>query len=478
MAGAVKQPSSKKVRGSGRIKMRGITDLLARVFDVTMIVLGALVASQIRFDDISQRSFYLAFVAFAAAFSLAVFPAFGVYASWRGRSKGALAGQVALSWLVVQVCAMALMFSLHKIDFVSRLWFVYWTGMAGASMIAGRLVTHSVLARVRHAGLNLQQVAVAGCGEHCDEIVRKIDTAPAAGFRASAAYNVKAGTTMNTRVPVFEDHEAFANYVRTQNVGEVWLALPLTEERTILKLVDEFRNDLINIRFMPDVRTLALFEGSVTNLLGVPTINLAASPLPPNAMMQKEIFDRFFALGALLAVSPVLLACAIAVKLSSRGPVFFKQRRKGADGRVFTIYKFRTMRLHAQKAGVLEQAKRGDPRITRVGGFLRRTSLDELPQFFNVLRGDMSVVGPRPHALEHDDLYQKVVSGYIHRYRIKPGITGWAQVNGFRGETDRIEKMEGRVAHDLYYLGNWSFGLDMKIILATIFKGLRHTNAY
>jgi Undecaprenyl-phosphate glucose phosphotransferase len=226
------------------------------------------------------------------------------------------------------------------------------------------------------------------------------------------------------------------------------------------------------------VRTLALFEGSVTNLLGVPTINLAASPLPPNAMMQKEIFDRFFALGALLAVSPVLLACAIAVKLSSRGPVFFKQRRKGADGRVFTIYKFRTMRLHAQKAGVLEQAKRGDPRITRVGGFLRRTSLDELPQFFNVLRGDMSVVGPRPHALEHDDLYQKVVSGYIHRYRIKPGITGWAQVNGFRGETDRIEKMEGRVAHDLYYLGNWSFGLDMKIILATIFKGLRHTNAY
>ena len=448
------------------------------MFDVTMIVAGALVASQIRFDDLSQRSFYLAFVAFAAAFSLAVFPAFGVYQSWRGRSKSALAGQVALSWLVVQGCAMALMFSLHRIDFVSRLWFIYWTGMAGAAMITGRLVTHSVLGRVRNAGLNLRQVAVAGCGEHCDEIVRKIDMAPAAGFRATAAYNVQAGTKMNTRVPVFEEHEAFANYVRTQDVSEVWLALPLTEERTILKLVDEFRNDLINMRFMPDVRTLSLFEGSVTNLLGVPTINLAASPLPPNAMMQKEIFDRFFAVGALLAVSPILLACAIAVKLSSRGPVFFKQRRKGADGRVFTIYKFRTMRLHAQTAGVLEQAKRSDPRITRVGAFLRRTSLDELPQFFNVLRGDMSVVGPRPHALEHDDLYQKVVSGYIHRYRIKPGITGWAQVNGFRGETDRIEKMEGRVAHDLYYLGNWSFGLDMKIIFATIFKGLRHTNAY
>jgi Undecaprenyl-phosphate glucose phosphotransferase len=458
--------------------MRGMTNLLARMFDVAMIVAGALVASQIRFDDVSQRSFYLAFVAFAAAFSLAVFPALGVYESWRGRSKSALAGQVALSWLIVQACAMVLMFSLHRIDFVSRLWFVYWTAMAAAGMIAGRMVTHTVLGRVRNAGLNLKQVAVAGCGEHCDEIVRKIDLAPAAGFRATAAYNVQTGATMNTRVPVFEDHDAFANYVRTQNVGEVWLALPLTEERTILKLVDEFRNDLINIRFMPDVRTLSLFEGSVTNLLGVPTINLAASPLPPNAMMQKEIFDRLFAAAALIAVAPVMIGCAMAVKLTSRGPVFFKQRRKGADGRVFSIYKFRSMRMHVEKEGELRQATRNDPRITRVGAFLRRTSLDELPQFFNVLRGDMSVVGPRPHALEHDDLYQKVVSGYIHRYRIKPGITGWAQVNGFRGETDRIEKMEGRVAHDLYYLGNWSFGLDMKIIFATIFKGLRHTNAY
>jgi exopolysaccharide biosynthesis polyprenyl glycosylphosphotransferase len=195
-------------------------------------------------------------------------------------------------------------------------------------------------------------------------------------------------------------------------------------------------------------------------------------------LLQKEVFDRLFALVALIVISPILLGCAIAVKLSSRGPVFFRQRRKGADGRVFTIYKFRTMRLHEQKPGILEQATRDDPRITSVGAFLRRTSLDELPQFFNVLRGDMSVVGPRPHALEHDDLYQNIVSGYIHRYRIKPGITGWAQINGYRGETDRLEKMEGRVAHDLYYLRNWSFWLDVKIIMATIFKGLHHPNAY
>jgi Undecaprenyl-phosphate glucose phosphotransferase len=246
----------------------------------------------------------------------------------------------------------------------------------------------------------------------------------------------------------------------------------------ILRFVNEFRDDLVNVRFIPDVRSLALFESGVSELLGVPAINLLASPLSQRAVLQKEIFDRLFALAALCAVAPLLVGIAIAVKLSSRGPVFFRQRRKGADGRVFTIYKFRSMRLHSEQAGVLSQATRNDPRVTPVGAFLRRTSLDELPQFFNVLRGDMSVVGPRPHAIEHDDLYQKVVSGYIHRYRIKPGITGWAQVNGLRGETDRIEKMEARVAHDLYYLGNWSFGLDMRIIAATVFKGLRGVNAY
>ena len=459
--------------------MRDLQGLLARLFDVVMIVGGAAVASQIRFEYIEAHTYSMAFVAFAAAFSLALFPGFGVYQSWRGRSKLQLACQVSLGWLVVQGCALALMFSLHRLDYVSRLWFAYWTAMSGGLMIAGRLITHAILAHMRNAGLNLQQVAIVGSGRHCDAILRKIERSQDTGFRMRAAFNAAPGKArLNTRVPVYDDFDDFVSFVRTQNVHEVWLALPLSEERTILRFVNEFRDDLLNVRFIPDVRSLALFESGVTDLLGEPAINLVASPLSASAQLQKELFDRAFALGAIIAVSPALICIALAIKLTSRGPVLFRQRRKGADGRVFTIYKFRSMRMHTEQAGVLRQATRGDPRVTRVGAFLRRTSLDELPQFFNVLRGDMSVVGPRPHALEHDDLYQKVVSGYIHRYRIKPGITGWAQVNGFRGETDRIEKMEGRVAHDLYYLGNWSFGLDMRIIAATIFKGLRHTNAY
>lgn len=458
--------------------MRDLQGLLARLFDVAMVLCGAALAVRFRFDDIAGHSYSDAFVVFAAAFALTVFPSFGVYESWRGRSKIRLVSQVSCAWLVVQGCALVVFFSLHRIDQVSRLWFVYWTASSGGLMVAGRLVTHAVLARVRHAGTNLHQVAIVGCGTHCESVTAKMERASEAGFRASAAFNASPDMPLNVHVPVFVDFDAFVNAVRVQNMHEVWLALPLSHERTILRFVNEFRDDLVNVRLIPDVRSLALFESNVTDLLGEPAINLLASPLSASARFHKEIFDRMFALTAIIAVAPLLLCIAIAVKLSSRGPVLFKQCRKGADGRVFTIYKFRSMRLHRQQPGVLHQATRNDPRVTKVGAFLRRTSLDELPQFFNVLRGEMSVVGPRPHALEHDDLYEKAISGYIHRYRVKPGITGWAQINGFRGETDRIEKMEGRVAHDLYYLGNWSFALDMQIIAATIFKGLRHTNAY
>lgn len=465
--------------------MREIQGLLARLSDVALVLASAALASHIRFADGGPHDFVPTFVVLTAAFVLVLFPAFGVYDSWRGRAKRMLAGQVALAWVVVQACALTAMFSLREIDYVSRLWFVYWSALAGALLIVYRLGAHAVLARLRHAGINLHQVAIVGAGPHCDAILRRIEAAPATGFRAAAVYVPHPGVSDVAQCPAaanvrrFEALDAFARHVRGADLHEVWLALPLSEERTILHVVAEFRDDLVNIRFMPDVRSLALFEsGGVIDLLGVPAINLVASPLSPSALLVKDIFDRVFAACALIGLAPLLAAIALAVKVSSPGPVLFKQKRKGADGRVFTIYKFRSMRLHAEEPGVLHQAVRQDPRVTKLGAFLRRTSLDELPQFFNVLRGDMSVVGPRPHALEHDDLYRKVVAGYIHRYRIKPGITGWAQVNGYRGETDRVEKMEGRVAHDLYYLGNWSFGLDMRIIAATIVKGFMHSNAY
>ncbi|WP_042262448.1 undecaprenyl-phosphate glucose phosphotransferase [Paraburkholderia heleia] len=463
--------------------MRELQNLMARVLDVSAVMIGASVASEIRFEDIVPRGVNEAFVLLSAAFALVIFPAFELYQSWRGRSKALLAGQVSLAWLVVQGCALISMYStMHHVDVVSRLWFAYWTALAGGLLITWRFLAHGVLSHMRRAGMNLHQVAIAGSASQCDEILRRIDAEPGSGFRASALYNTMPQTARPASEKdalVCETFEAFAQYIREHDVHELWLALSLAEERMVVRLVSEFRNDLVNIRFIPDVRSLALFDTStVIELLGVPAINLVASPLPASAQFKKALFDRVFAALALVGLMPLLFGIAIAVKITSPGPVLFRQRRKGADGRVFTIYKFRTMREHKEAPGTVSQATRDDPRVTRLGAFLRRTSLDELPQFYNVLRGDMSVVGPRPHALEHDDLYQSVVKGYIHRYRIKPGITGWAQVNGFRGETDRLEKMEMRVAHDLYYLGHWSFWLDMRIIAATIVHGLVGRNAY
>jgi Undecaprenyl-phosphate glucose phosphotransferase len=390
-----------------------------------------------------------------------------------------LIGHISLAWLVVQGCGLVLMFSLHRTDFISRLWFAYWTGTTGAALIVSRSLTYALLRCVRNAGLNLRSVAVVGRGSHCQQVVRSIQAARTSGFRVTAAFDVHPGEERSaSNTPLFDDFRDFSEFVRAENLQEIWLALPLSEESMISRCLHEFRDDLVNIRFLPDVSSLALFDSSVIDLIGVPAINLVASPLSSHALLKKDIFDRVFAIAALVCVAPLMVSVAVAVKLSSPGPIFFAQKRKGADGRVFNIYKFRTMRAHTAEPGVIKQASRNDPRITRVGAFLRRTSLDELPQFLNVLRGDMSVVGPRPHAIEHDELYRTIVDGYIHRYRIKPGITGWAQVNGFRGETDRVEKMQKRVEHDLYYLRNWSFGLDMKIVLATVVRGFIHRNAY
>jgi len=356
---------------------------------------------------------------------------------------------------------------------------VSWTALTALGLVASRMLVHAVLGRLRRAGRNLRLVAVVGVGAHRDKVIANILGSPSAGFRAVATFNTQPGVESDLPgLPSFGHLCEFANWVRSEQIEEVWLALQMSEQDMVLRLIEEFSGDLVNLRFIPDVCSLAMFDGNVVDLIGAPAINLMASPMTPHALLQKAIFDRLFAAVALLALSPVMLAIAAAIKLSSKGPVLFTQRRKGADGRVFRIYKFRSMRVHAERDGLVRQATRNDPRITRVGAFLRRTSLDELPQFLNVLRGEMSVVGPRPHAIEHDDQYRSVVDGYIHRYRIKPGITGWAQVNGFRGETDRIEKMQGRVEHDLYYLRNWSFGLDMRIVFATVVKGFVHRNAY
>jgi Undecaprenyl-phosphate glucose phosphotransferase len=216
----------------------------------------------------------------------------------------------------------------------------------------------------------------------------------------------------------------------------------------------------------------------MSEVAGMPVLNLTASPMVGFARFLKGLEDRALALLILLLVSPLMVAIAIGIKLSSPGPVLFKQKRHGWDGKPITVWKFRTMQVHQEENGKVTQATRNDSRVTKLGALLRRTSVDELPQFFNVLQGKMSIVGPRPHAIEHNEFYKDSINQYMLRHKVKPGITGWAQINGYRGEIDNLEKMEKRIEYDLFYIENWSIWFDLKIIAATLIKGFINKNAY
>lgn len=261
------------------------------------------------------------------------------------------------------------------------------------------------------------------------------------------------------------------------DVRTVYFAIPLGESDLIEDMYFQLLDRQVAVHWVPDIFSLLLVNHSVREIAGLPVLTLSETPLTGTRLLLKALEDRVLGSLILLLISPVLLLIALAIKLDSPGPVFFRQARKGWSGRVFHIWKFRSMFVHQPEAGVVQQATRNDPRITRVGAFLRKTSLDELPQIFNVLKGEMSLVGPRPHAVQHDEQYSKGIDVYFARHNIKPGITGLAQVRGLRGETKEIERMQQRIEADIEYINNWSLWLDFTILLRTL-GALTGKNAY
>ncbi len=258
-----------------------------------------------------------------------------------------------------------------------------------------------------------------------------------------------------------------SDFVRDNGVREVYITLPLGSQPRIVQLLEQVQGTTASLFFVPDVFGISIIQGRLQDMNGVPVVGICETPFTGTNQLVKRLSDIVLASIILVLISPVLLAVAIGVKLSSPGPIIFKQRRNGLDGEEIIVYKFRSMRS-LDNGSVVKQATKGDPRITRFGAFIRRTSLDELPQFINVLQGRMSIVGPRPHAVAHNEEYRKLIKAYMVRHKVKPGITGWAQVNGLRGETDTIDKMKARVEYDLEYLRNWSLALDLQIILRTV----------
>ena len=266
-------------------------------------------------------------------------------------------------------------------------------------------------------------------------------------------------------------------FVKENQIDVIYIALPIADNWQVNELLDALRDTTVSIYYMPNVFIYDLIQARILNIQGIPIVALCESPFEGINGVIKRLYDIVLSALILLGLSPLLLTIAIGVKLTSPGPVIFQQRRYGLNGEEINVYKFRSMTVCENGVGI-RQATRNDPRITPLGAFLRKTSLDELPQFINVLQGRMSVVGPRPHAVAHNELYRTQIKGYMIRHKVKPGITGWAQVNGCRGETDTIEKMQERIEYDLDYLRNWSVSLDFLIILRTVGVVVKDENAY
>ena len=254
-------------------------------------------------------------------------------------------------------------------------------------------------------------------------------------------------------------------------VHEVWLCLPLNQGEAIKRVMYALRHHTVDVRYVPDLGDLPLLNHRISHIGGLYTLDISRSPMEGPARLVKRLEDLVLGLLITLLMLPVCAVIAIGIKMTSKGPIIFKQYRMGINGRRFKVYKFRSMEVHEEGSDQVTQAHFGDPRITRLGRSCGGPVFDELPQFYNVLQGRMSIVGPRPHALSHNEFYKDVVESYMQRHKVKPGITGWAQVNGLRGETDTVEKMEKRVQYDLWYIDNWSLGLDLKIIALTVWKG-------
>ncbi len=449
--------------------------LMVRLLDAGAIWLAAILASEARFAS-AQAPIHLFVQYFGCAIAFIVLPGFDLYSSWRGRSLFSLATRLLSAWSLVWLISILLTYLLHQSDSLSRLWMVYWYAFSLAGLLGLRVASRVVLNLLRVTGANSKRVLIVGYGRTGQEMYRRATASHATGFKISGIYAPEGEPTPEGRRRI-TDSAQIPEFARAHGIDEIWLTLPMSEFRLMQEITFSLRNDFIDIKWMPSVLDFDLLNHNVGNFLGMPAVEMNRPPALGVRGTIKAIFDRTFAALVLIALSPLFLIIGILIKRDSPGPVFFKQERLGMDGRVIHVYKFRSMKVHAEH-GTVTQATKGDSRITPIGAFLRRTSLDELPQFINVLKGEMSVVGPRPHAMAHNNMYKEQLDFYMMRHRVKPGITGWAQINGYRGETDTLDKMAKRVEHDIFYIRNWSFWMDVRIIFWTAFKGWTGRNAY
>ena len=456
------------------------TEHIVRLLDIAIIFGLAHSAAILNFSTSlnSLSSAHSILVYFCSALALPMLPRFESRSPWHQPSLATHVIHLAAALGVIIGMGVFFVSVTQQNQSLSVSWIATWylLSLTGLSLL--RFVMRMLVQALRRYRLNQRRVIIVGYGPNGKELHKRAQHHHAVDYKICAVYDSISFPLTQPGIELIRDIKQMPSAIQKHHVNEVWITLPLNESSQLRQLHYLLRNSLVDIQWVPDTSPMSLLSHQAGDLLGMPAVELNCPSVRDNHGLAKELFDRFFDLCVLLMLTPLFILIAIAIKLNSCGPVFFSQPRLGLNGRIFHVYKFRSMRIHEEAHNKVTQAIRDDPRITSIGKFLRRTSLDELPQFLNVLKGDMSVVGPRPHALPHNDLYKDKLIMYMQRHRVKPGITGWAQINGFRGETDTREKMARRVAYDLHYIRHWSFWMDVKIILWTAFKGWTDRNAF
>jgi Undecaprenyl-phosphate glucose phosphotransferase len=387
---------------------------------------------------------------------------------------------IARTWGVTAIFLVTLGFILKASAQISREWGVAWFFSSAAALWLAKALFSTLLNRTKRQGVFDVRTAVFGGGEQADKLIAYLTSRPDLMVRLVARYDDR-GDAREHALPRMGGLTALLSSIRRGEVDQVIVALPWSSEERVRSVVQQLALTPVRIRLSPDLVGFAYLDKPQALLGGLPVLTLFDRPISGLDQGIKWIEDEVLASLLVVLLSPLLAAIAIAIKLDSRGPILFTQLREGFNDRKFRVFKFRTMHVDDCDGAEIRQAMEADPRVTRVGGFLRRTSLDELPQLFNVISGDMSLVGPRPHAPSTkagQRLFREVVSTYAARHRVKPGLTGWAQVNGWRGPTDTDDKLVKRLEHDLHYIDNWSVTLDLRILLRTLLVPLRGNNAF
>jgi putative colanic acid biosynthesis UDP-glucose lipid carrier transferase len=405
----------------------------------------------------------------------------GLYRSWRtGSLRGEIAETVQVWLVVVAVCLLGAFVFKVSTDY-SRTVILGWFAATPLALGSWRCVARYIAHRSREQGLNVRTAVIAGAGDLGLRLARGLVESPWMGIRISGFYDDGKSRSRvidrHQRWTVIGNLDQLVADVRARAADIVFIVLPMRAQRRIEQLIAELADTTATVYLVPDVFMSDLMSARWINVRGIPAVGVYETPFAGTNRVLKRAED--LVLGALLTLVGLLpmVPIALAVRLSSPGPVLFKQRRYGIDGKIVWVWKFRTMTV-VEDGAVAQQATRNDARVTSVGAFLRKTSLDELPQLFNVLGGSMSLVGPRPHPIALNEQYRGLIRGYMLRHMVKPGMTGWAQVNGWRGETEGVEQMRGRVMHDLEYIQNWSLWLDVKILWRTMFVVLGDKKAY